>query len=190
MGTSKQILRDTTQGFQKSYSLFECTHQKWKITLREKYRERTEHGKKRLVINRDQFISEPADFILTETDFELGQDSTVPVPERTRGSKMEGAYQKRKGNLLEQTDHTIYVLPAGKTTPTILSKRDIGQSEDENQPCRSKEADRRVLASRKKKYNEKEQQHSSEDRNDTYESVQEIGSFPPEQPITIERERR
>ena len=153
-----------------------------------KVRRKTEHDKKSSYQS-CQFISEPADFKLTETDFESGQGSTVLVRERTRGSKLEGSYQKRKGIFLEQADHTLTFLPAGKTTPTILSKRDIGRSEDANQPCCLKEADRRLLASRSERYNEEEQPHSSEDRNNTDESAEEIGSLTPEQPITAERER-
>ena len=84
---------------------------------------------KRLVINRDQFISKPTDFKLTETDFELVQDSTILVREPTRGSKLEGAYKKRKRILLEQTDYTVTFLPAGNKQPTIISKRDIARED-------------------------------------------------------------
>ena len=68
---------------------------------------------KRLVINRDQFISEPAHFKLTETDFDSGQDSTILVRERTRRRILEGASKKRKGILLYKTDHAVSFLPAG-----------------------------------------------------------------------------
>ena len=44
--------------------------------------------------------------------------------------------------LLEQSNHTITFLPAGSNNPSVLSKRDIGYS-NENQPCCSKEADKR-----------------------------------------------
>ena len=60
---------------------------------------------KKLVINRGQFISEPADFKLTETHFEFGQDSTVLVRELTRGSKLEGAYQKKTDEM--KTNHAV-----------------------------------------------------------------------------------
>ena len=97
---------------------------------------------KKLVINRDKFISENPEFPLTETDFESGQDSTILVRERARGSKLEGSFKKRKGVLLEQSNHTITFLPAGSNNPSVLSKRDIGYS-NEDQPCCSKEADKR-----------------------------------------------
>ena len=114
----------------------------------------------RLVINRDQFIPEPADFKLTESDFESGQDLVEMVRGRTRGRKLEGAYQNGKGSFLEQTDRTIYFLPAGKTRPTIMSKRDIGRSECEKQPSCSKKADRQLLASRNERY-KKENSHTA-----------------------------
>ena len=101
----------------------------------------------KLVINNRQSIPESPEVKLTESDFESGQDSTILVRERTRGSKLQGAYQKRKRFLLEQSDHTITFLPAGKSTPTVLSKRDVDH-ENENEPCCSKEADRQLLASR------------------------------------------
>ena len=110
---------------------------------------------KKLVINRDQFFSKLADFKLTETDFEFGPDSTGLVRERTQGSKLEGAYQKRKGILLEQTDHTMTFLPAEKTKRTILSKGDIGRSADKHQQGCSEEAHCRSLASRSEMYKKK-----------------------------------
>ena len=54
-----------------------------------------------------------------ETDFESGQDSSILIRKRTRGSKLKSAFQKRKGILVDQTDHTIKFLPAGKTNITI-----------------------------------------------------------------------
>ena len=140
-------------------------------------------------MNRDKFISEPADFKLTETDFESKQDSTVLVRERTRGSKLEGADKKRKGALLEQTYHAISFLLCWKFSELEFYseleyktnnslKKDIGRTEDKNQPCCS-EADRRLLTSRSEEYKNEEQPRTarSEDRNETDESVKEIGSF-------------
>ena len=57
---------------------------------------------------------------------------------------MEGAFKKRKGVLLEQSNdsnHTITFLPAGKNQPTRISKRDIGNTDETtDKPCCSKEA--------------------------------------------------
>ena len=84
---------------------------------------------KRIITNKPKCISEKPEFPLTDDDFESRQDSTILVRERSRGSKLEGNYQKRKGVLLKQSNHTITFLPAGRTTKTLISKRDIGHSE-------------------------------------------------------------
>ena len=55
--------------------------------------------------------------------------------ERSRGSKLGGAFKKRKEFLLENSNHTF--LTAGRNQKTIFSKRDIGQMREE-QPCCSK----------------------------------------------------
>ena len=108
------------------------------------------------MINNRQSVSEPQEVKLT--DFESAQDSTILVRERTRGSKLQGAFQKRKGIPFEQSDHTITFLPAGEDTPTIVSKRDVGY-DIENQPCCSEEADRRLMASRGELQNASESKH-------------------------------
>ena len=51
---------------------------------------------KRLVINNRRSISESPEVKLTELDFESGHDFTILVRERTRGSKLQGPFQKRK----------------------------------------------------------------------------------------------
>ena len=89
---------------------------------------------KRLVINKRQFISETPEVELTGEDFESGQDSSIMVRERTRGSKLEGAFKKRKGTLIEDSNHTITFLPAGRTQVTVISKRDVGY-DDQQKSC-------------------------------------------------------
>ena len=61
-----------------------------------------------------------------------------------RGSQLEGAYKKRKGTLLSQSEHSITFLPAGKTKATILSNRDEGRYHADDQPCSSKQADEQL----------------------------------------------
>ena len=56
---------------------------------------------------------------------------------RSRGSKLEGTFKKRKGILLENSNHTITFLPAGRTQSTIISRRDVTQTRVEH-PCCSK----------------------------------------------------
>ena len=91
---------------------------------------------------------------LTETDFESGQDSAILVRERTQGTKLEGAYKKRKGTLLEQSNHTITFLPAGSNKATVISKRDdVGNTNGEgSKPCCSCEA---TLLEEIRKYSER-----------------------------------
>ena len=98
---------------------------------------------KKLVTEPFGCISDRSTVTLSDTDFESGQDSTILVRERTRGTKLEGAYKKRKGTLLEQTNHTITFLSAGSNKSTIISKRDVGNTiEENNKPCCSREATR------------------------------------------------
>ena len=92
---------------------------------------------KRILTNKNRLISRQPEFELSGNDFESCQDSTIMVRERSRGSKLEGAFKKRKGILLENNNHTITFLPAGRTQSTIISKRGEGQTRDE-QPCVSK----------------------------------------------------
>ena len=87
--------------------------------------------------------SQPA-IQLSDTDFESGQDSTIMVRERTRGTKLEGVYKKKKGVLLEQSNHTITFSPAGRNQPTIISKRDVAKNT--NQPCCSREAAKQLAS--------------------------------------------
>ena len=89
-----------------------------------------------MITNTDRTFSDNPSFLLDEGDFESGQDSTILVRERSRGTKLEGAYQKRKGVLIEQSNHTIIFLRAGRSQSTIISKRDIGNMDQ--QPCCSK----------------------------------------------------
>ena len=115
---------------------------------------------KKLVTSRELPISDSSEEVkLSPSDFESGQDSTTFVRERVRGTKLENAYEMRKGTLLDQSQHTITFLPAGKTQETIISKKDIAKAnitEQQQQieiaveqPCSSKEADRRLNQLRK-----------------------------------------
>ena len=103
----------------------------------ERYTEQEPNTIKRILTYKNRFISAQPEFELSGNDFESGQDSTIMVRERSRGSKLEGAFKKRKGIWLENSNHTITFLPAGRTQSTIISKRDVGQTRDD-QPCCSK----------------------------------------------------
>ena len=74
---------------------------------------------KKLIIFQKQPISETAQVKLTTSDFDSGQNSTILVRERVRGSKLERAYKKRKGVLMDQSQHTITFLPTGTNKQII-----------------------------------------------------------------------
>ena len=90
---------------------------------------------KRIITNHKQIISDNQEVNINNNDFESGQDSAIMVKESARETKLEGLYKKRKGVLLENSNHTITLLPAGRTQSTIISKRDNGQNGNENKLC-------------------------------------------------------
>ena len=71
------------------------------------------------------------------------RDSTIMGREKTRGSNSEGEFVKRKGALLEHSNHTITFLPAGRNQSTKISKRDVGH---DYQQCCSKWQSRKTSA--------------------------------------------
>ena len=62
-------------------------------------------------------ISATAELKLDEEVFESSQESTILAREQSRRSKMEGAY--KKGLPIEQSNHTITFLPAGRSITII-----------------------------------------------------------------------
>ena len=55
-------------------------------------------------------------------------DSTILVRETVRGSKLEPVFQKKRGRILDESEHTLTILPEGKKKSTKWSKRDIAKS--------------------------------------------------------------
>ena len=64
---------------------------------------------------------------LSPTDFQDDLESTVLVRERSRGSKLEGAFERKTGSVLEETEHTIAFLPEASKKEKMYSKRDIAK---------------------------------------------------------------
>ena len=62
------------------------------------------------------------------SDFEEDIDSTIVVRGKARGSKLEQAFSKKRGKVLEETEHTITFLPKGKKKATKLAKRDVAKA--------------------------------------------------------------
>ena len=61
---------------------------------------------------------------IEEENFSPDVDSTVLILERTRGSKLEGTFAKRKAKIVSESKHTITILP-NKGRMVTLSKRDV-----------------------------------------------------------------
>ena len=145
----------------------------------ERYTEQEPNTIKRKITNKSRFIPEIPEFQLSGNAFESGQDSTIMVRERSRGSKLERAFKKRKGVLLENSNHTITFLPVGRTQKTIIARRDIGQMKEE-QPCCSKW----LLQSEKSQAEEKtNERKEAENKNMRIEN-----EMPPENEIPEEKE--
>ena len=77
----------------------------------------------RILTNTDHSFSEQPELDINNDDFESGQDSTIIIRERARGTKLEGNYKKRKGVLLKNSNQTITFLPAGRTQVSDIKKR-------------------------------------------------------------------
>ena len=65
----------------------------------------------------------------TAPEFEEEFNSTILVRERARGSKFETVFSKKRRRALEETQHTIGVLPqGGKEGIITLAKRDVAKA--------------------------------------------------------------
>ena len=67
------------------------------------------------------------------SDFPGEQDSGILVRERARGTKLDGLYQKKRGIITNETDHTI-TISNEKRQSTTYSKRDVAMP---NEPLES-----------------------------------------------------
>ena len=61
------------------------------------------------------------------SDFHQDQDSEIMVRERARGSKLEDIYKGKKGRITNETQHTLTMKEAGKSTAQTFSKREIAK---------------------------------------------------------------
>ena len=81
------------------------------------------------LVNKEKDVSEQVSKVSFEkSDCEEEVDSTILVRERARGSKLESAFQKKRGRILDETDHTLTFLPERKKKPTKWSERDMAKS--------------------------------------------------------------
>ena len=61
------------------------------------------------------------------SDFPQVQDSEIMVRERARGSKLEEVYKRKKGRITGETQHTLTMKEAGKSTAQTFSKLEIAK---------------------------------------------------------------
>ena len=69
------------------------------------------------------------------SDFQDGLDSSILVRERervrARGSKLEGTFKKKSGNVVSESAHTLTMIPEIANTPKVYSKRDVAAATEE-----------------------------------------------------------
>ena len=70
-------------------------------------------------------------------DFSGEADSTILVRERVRGTKLEGAFKNVKGNIVNETENTLEILPETGKCYT-LSKRDVARTPKETKQNKKK----------------------------------------------------
>ena len=59
------------------------------------------------------------------SDFQDETDSIFLVRERSKGSKLESTFAKKSGTVVNETAHTVSILPGKSRTVKTFSKRDI-----------------------------------------------------------------
>ena len=91
------------------------------------------------------------DLQFDNSDFQDDLDSTDLVRERSRGTKLQGAFDKKAGRKLKESAQTITMLPEASNEPEMYAKRDVAiatraQKErfqnDTNQPDKKKKRTR------------------------------------------------
>ena len=105
------------------------------------------------------------------TDFQDDLDSTVLVRERSSGSKLEDAFERKTGRVLKESEHTITILPEASKKEKMYSKRDIATLSKEQRKIIGTQKRKRVVldtssndeeltkeANTKKKTNQKTQE--------------------------------
>ena len=77
------------------------------------------------------FSAQDSQLEFQPSDFHDDTDSTILVRERTKGSKLEPTFARKTGKVIEETTHTIAILPEKAKQPKIFSKRDIASTSSE-----------------------------------------------------------
>ena len=75
----------------------------------------------KFILDRDPLIE------IEPEDFSDEADSTILIRERVRGTTLEGAFKKVRGNIVKETGNTLTILPrCGKSK--IISKMDVANN--------------------------------------------------------------
>ena len=93
------------------------------------------------------------DLPFDNSDFQDEVDSTVLVRERARGTKLQGAFDKKSGSKIKESAHTIILLPEGSKKPKTYAKRDLAVATKEqiekirntNEPDKKKKKKRAII---------------------------------------------
>ena len=86
------------------------------------------------VVERIKNVSETEPKVaFSPSDFEEEIDSTILVRKRTKGSKLEGQYKRKAGEVIKETERTITFLPKKSEKEVILSKRYVAKDTAEKE---------------------------------------------------------
>ena len=91
------------------------------------------------------FSAQDSQLEFQPSDFHDDTDSTILVREQTKGSKLEPTFARKTGKVIEETTHTIAILPEKAKQPKIFSKRDIASTSTEQKKVLKKMAKRATI---------------------------------------------
>ena len=80
------------------------------------------------LVCKPSFLATDPNLELNKSDFAPDQDSTILVRKRSRGSKLDGTFAKKRAYFVRQSPHTLTVQHPGQTLPTTYSKRDLAET--------------------------------------------------------------
>ena len=106
------------------------------------------------------------------TDIQDDLDSTVLVTERSRGSKLEVAFERKTGGILKESEHTITILPEASNKEKMYSKQDIAKLSKEQKKIIGTQKRKRVVLDTSS--NDEEPTKEANTRKKTNQKPQEI----------------
>ena len=94
---------------------------------------------------------------IQQSDFNNELDSAVVVRERARRSTREQTFSKKAGRVINETAHTIAMLPDSSSTPKIPSKRGVAIATNEQEENIEKKVRARAVVSETTSWSENEE---------------------------------